>query len=317
MVTFSEEVIVIDHKLAFAFLTLSLTFLGPSTAAVSLAKPSSAASIKKLAFERPSSTTTCIEIRAQYPNGVASSKQIKKKYSSKAIVNRNFYYTNFHFDTNGNQIICDPRDRIVSPPEIVINEIINGVSVRLFVDCDLLDAKIEYGTTVGYATLFLDYRCRASLVNDDPIYSLARFAVDDIKTYVVWNLLSNENGVPQWWYMGLSQLDGYNFLELKSNSIQTIEDQRTNRIGIDGTKGEIENLYLRIINGLLPDFHVEVELASKESQRYLSINRRQCHYAAHLLDRNSPQENKMLKETFFDQEGYYLGCERFFGQSSR
>ena len=80
----SVSFIDIDHKLAFAFLTLSLTFLGPSTAAVSLAKPSSAASIIKMAFfELPSSTTTCIEIRAQYPNGVAFSKQIKKNIPRK------------------------------------------------------------------------------------------------------------------------------------------------------------------------------------------------------------------------------------------
>ena len=269
-----------------------------------------------MGFERPSSTTTCIEIRAQYPNGVALSKQIKKKYSSKATVNRTFYSTNFPFDTNRNQIICDPRDRIVNPPEMVIREIINGVSIRLFVECNLLDAKIVYGTTVGYATLFFDYRCEALLVNDDPIYSLARFAVDDIKPYVVWNFpLSNENGVPQLAYINPIRLDGSEFLELKSNSNQTIEHQYTNRI--DGTKGEIENLYLRIINGLLPDFYVAVELASKESQRYLSINRRQCHYAAFLLDPSRPQETKMLKEKIGIEGGYYLDCEEFFGESSR
>jgi hypothetical protein len=203
---------------------------------------------------------TCLDIRAQYPNGVALNKKVRGlKQFPKAKINRAIYQSNPHLDSfwGGNGIICDKNeifDEMVASS--VVDMTFEGKQITLFVWCYIYQPRLEYGETVGYASLAFRNRCTVRLDNNDPNYYVT--VLQDIDSFIVYDHLVTKSltdpGPPRKAYFQAVQTR-VDFKVTPKNS----QDQVFNYVNsLNGTKSEIESLYQRIQNGLFPNLYLSL-----------------------------------------------------------
>ena len=206
---------------------------------------------------------TCLDIRAQYPNGVAFNKKVRGlKQFPKAKIDAGIFISNRELDENGNKngIICDKKERFKEiRAKASVYMTFDGKNIQFFMTCSMSQPRLEYGETVGMAGLSFVYSCSQSLSNLDPQYSVTVY--DYLNSFVVFDHPVTEN-----WYFtdpppptkAVFRTSDYAvyFSQVKPNSTTTkVFDSGA---WVTGRKLEIESLYQRIQNGLVPSLYLDL-----------------------------------------------------------
>jgi hypothetical protein len=173
-------------------------------------------------------------------------------------VNQQVYDANFHLDFYGNNngIICDAKEKFTSvstSAEVLSN--FDGIEVELYVVCSVGKVALQYGFNVGYANLSFETQCDTILKNKDNLYSyyLNGYAVNAM--YLVFDDLITDKD-------DQSRKRAFQGLNTSRFSRRTIgpggwgQDRLTTNGSIVGTKSEIELLYQRMKNGLVPNLYL-------------------------------------------------------------
>lgn len=206
---------------------------------------------------------TCLEIRAQYPNGVALNKKVRGlKQFPKAKIDAGIFISNRLLDENGNKngIICDKKERFKEiQAKASVYMTFEGKNIQFFMACSMSQPSLEYGETVGMAGLSFIYSCSQSLSNLDPQYSVTVY--DYLNSFVVFDHPVVHYGsrmeplAPTKAYFQTHDFSVY-FDSVKPNSSKATFIN--NNSSIWGTKLEIESLYQRIQNGLVPNLYLDL-----------------------------------------------------------
>jgi len=209
---------------------------------------------------KPSLQKTCLDIRAQFPNGVAKSKKVvgKKKFP-KSVVNNSFYLENARLDLYGNNngIVCDKQERFRNITTAAWTTfLVDGLQVSINVGCDLSNPEIDNGYKVGFSNIRYDYKCDFIAANKDTIYA-TKFNVYP-KVYVVFeDETTDVSSLSKGRAFFETERVSFSFdLPRKTSSFKSFSGTRW----IGGTKSEIDSLYQRIQNGLIPDLYVGLYL---------------------------------------------------------
>ena len=206
---------------------------------------------------------TCLDIRAQYPNGVAFNKKVRGlKQFPKAKIDAGIFISNRELDENGNKngIICDKKESFKEiKAKASVYMTFEGKNIQFFMACSMSQPHLEYGETVGMAGLFFSYSCSQSISNLDPQYSVTVY--DYLNSFVVFDHPVTEN-----WYFtdpppptkAVFQTSNYHtpFFQVPPNSAMAkVFDSGA---WVTGRKLEIESLYQRIQNGLVPNLYLDL-----------------------------------------------------------
>lgn len=204
-----------------------------------------------------SSQTTCLDIRAKYPDGVAKNRKVAGlKRFPKAKINSAIYNANANLDSNeSNGIICDRKESFQGySTGIQLNFVSQQMELLLRMSCDFRIPEIKYGTSVGYAYLKFNVKCSQLITNLDPSYS---FDADGWypTMFLVYDepITDPDDGATR---KASDEIyttpDLYKIIKPRSEYSRKYNTEAR----IDGTRAEIENLYLKINNGLEPRFYI-------------------------------------------------------------
>ena len=206
---------------------------------------------------------TCLDIRAQYPNGVALNKKVRGlKQFPKAKIDAGIFISNRLLDENGNKngIICDKKERFKEiQAKASVYMTFQGKNIQFFMACSMSQPRLEFGETVGMAGLSFIYSCSQSISNLDPQYSVTVY--DYLNSFVVFDHPVVHYGSrmeplpPTKAYFQTRDYAVY-FDQVKPNSATSkVFDSDA---WVTGTKLEIESLYQRIQNGLVPNLYLDL-----------------------------------------------------------
>jgi len=207
--------------------------------------------------------STCLEIRAQYPNGVAKSKKVRGfKLFPKAKIDLQVYEKNRHLDFYGNNngVLCDKKENFISIRSGIsfVNVDDNGVEVSIHIVCGVRNVKLDYGFVVGFAELVVDLSCDTTARSNDSLYS-SYYLYDyyDRFALVYDDLLTDEDGQSREKAVIYTDLPRFSDPVIKPKGYRSARTDGSK--SIVGTRSEIESLYLRIKNGLKPISYLGVD----------------------------------------------------------
>jgi hypothetical protein len=204
-----------------------------------------------------SSQTTCLDIRAKYPDGVAKNRKVAGlKRFPKAKINAAIYNANANLDSNEpNGIICDRKESFQGySTGIQLKFVSQQLELVLGMSCDFRIPEIKYGTKVGYAYLKFNVKCSQLITNLNSFYTFdadgwypTMFLVYDEPITDLDDQTTRKAGDEIY-----TTPDLYRTIKPRSEYSRKYDTEAR----IDGTRAEIENLYLKIRNGLEPRFYI-------------------------------------------------------------
>lgn len=227
---------------------------------LSSSKPVSASNLS------PSVKTTCLDIRAQFPSGIARDKKAigLRKYP-KAKIDKTLYaaYSTFDLLGNKNGIACDKSENPKWRWDTKFDGTFGGIYIDVSLTCNQTLLNFGPNSVVGYADLSFGTNCSYTMTNHDTFYTFNGDSWSSFfqccSIYLVYDsTITNPYGKVSIFKFGIANMAAPT---LKPGETRTKSGSDLGRFS--GTRAEIELLFQRLNNGLQPDVYFGFEFRGK------------------------------------------------------